>query len=338
MAAAAGRLATLVAGRHIAGSESPAARTKAPNEGEHHEVISLESVTKQFGATRRSRLTRPAALQDVTLTLERGLVHAVVGPNGAGKSTLFGLALGFLHPTAGIVEIDGMEPDDFTARHGAAYLPERFSLPPEWPVGDALRYLAGLERQGNADAAAARVLAAMGLEPYADRRFGQLSRGLMQRVGIAQALLPERELVVLDEPTEGLDPLWRIRLRDEIGRLRAEGRTVLIASHDLAEVERLADRIIVLGGGVVREVLEVGALDAARSWVLRIERGADALDSCFPGFQPLDTDAEYLVQAADAAEVSGRLAAFLAAGGIVGALRPADLDLERRVRQLEGGE
>jgi ABC-2 type transport system ATP-binding protein len=303
-------------------------------------MIVLDGVVKAYGATRRTRLARPPALDRVTLEFTRGAVHAVVGPNGAGKSTLFGLVLGFLHPTKGAVEIDGEEPRDFLAHSGAAYLPERFALPPEWRVRDALRYLSLLERGRDGDAAADHALEAMGLAPYADRRIGQLSRGLLQRTGIAQALLSARELVVLDEPTEGLDPIWRIRLRDEIARMCDAGRTVLIASHDLTEVERVADRVVMLGGGTVREIIDARAGDAVQRWVIHVERGAGALQRCFPDAEAVDAgdDAgDFLVGAADAADLSTRLAAFLDAGGIVASVRAAELDLERRVRGLGEG-
>src|SRR5690606_11890781 len=184
-------------------------------------------------------------LDDVTLSVPPGGVGGIVGPNGAGKTTLFGLILGFIHPTKGRVRVDRLEPRRYLRRHGAAYLPERFRLPPEWTVGDALLALAGLEGLKGASAKE-RVAAAMerfGLEPHAKKPVGALSRGLNQRLGLAQALLADRRLVVLDEPTEGLDPLWRIRFRDAVAELRGAERTILVASHDLAEVERIADKV-----------------------------------------------------------------------------------------------
>src|SRR5690606_35755573 len=107
-------------------------------------MIELRNVTRIYAAAPGRGRVDTTALDDVTLAIPPGGVWGVVGPNGAGKTTLFGLILGFLHPTEGSVRIDGLEPRRYLRRHGAAYLPERFRLPPEWPVGDALRALAGL--------------------------------------------------------------------------------------------------------------------------------------------------------------------------------------------------
>ncbi len=190
--------------------------------------------TQTLGKTYGSRARAVTALRDVSLELGPG-VWGVVGPNGAGKTTLLGLVLGFLHPSVGTVRIDGDSPRHYLRRHGAAYLPERFRLPPEWPVRAALRSLARLDGLGPRDAPARVDVAIerMGLASHADRPMGTLSRGLNQRVGLAQALATDRPLVVLDEPTEGLDPLWRIRFREAMGKLRGPDRVILLASHEL---------------------------------------------------------------------------------------------------------
>lgn len=300
-------------------------------------MIQIEGLSKVYGA--RSRAV--TALRDVSLSLGPG-VWGVVGPNGAGKTTLLGLTLGFLGATAGSVLIDGSPPRRYLRRHGAAYLPERFGLPAAWPVRSALGGLARLEGHGG-EAARQRVgmvLERMGLAEHADRPVGDLSRGLTQRVGIAQALLADRALVVLDEPTEGLDPLWRVRFRDLVTELRTGDRTVLLASHDLAEVERLADRVVVLRDGRVTEVMEARPRGGPRRYRLAVDGPGEAVRASFPGAapEPVDregdaTDATYLVDVADAAELSHRLAALLDAGGIVRSVVPLADDLETRVRQ-----
>jgi ABC-2 type transport system ATP-binding protein len=291
-------------------------------------MIEIELLGKTFG-TRRQPVH---ALRDVSLSIGPG-VWAVVGPNGAGKSTLFALLLGFLRPTSGAVTIDGVSPRRYLRRQGAAYLPERFRLPPEWPVGVAIRALARLEGvptdQANdrADAALER----FGLEDHADKAVGALSRGLNQRLGLAQTLLTDRDLVVLDEPTEGLDPLWRVRFRDLVAGLRAAGRTVLLASHELAEVERLADRVILLEAGQVKEILDVrGAQEPATRYRLDVDADPDAMAMAFPDADL--TVRPVMVTVADAAELSHRLAALLQAGGIVRAVSPEG-GLEDRIRR-----
>ena len=301
-------------------------------------MIELRNVTRIYAAAPGRGRVDTVALDDVTLAIPPGGVWGIVGPNGAGKTTLFALVLGFIHPTKGRVRIDGLEPRRYLRRHGAAYLPERFRLPPEWTVGDALLALAGLEGL-KGTAAKERVGAAMerfGLEPHAKKPVGALSRGLNQRLGLAQALLADRRLVVLDEPTEGLDPLWRIRFRDVVADLRGAERTILVASHDLAEVERIADRVVLLEGGRVKEIMDV-ARPATGPIGYRITLAAPspAVAEAFPGAAVVEGAGPmtYQVQVADAAELSARLAALLDAGAVIAAVTPAGEPLEERVRR-----
>jgi ABC-2 type transport system ATP-binding protein len=297
-------------------------------------MIQFQGVGKRFGG--RHRTAGVVALHDVSLEIPAGSAVGVVGPNGAGKSTLFALLLGFLRPSAGTISIAGLPPRDYTRKHGAGYLPERFSLPPDWSVRDALSALAGLDRVSNPDDRSREALARLGLEEHADKAVSALSRGLLQRLGIAQAVLAERQLMVLDEPTEGLDPIWRLRLRELITELRREQRTLFIASHDLAEIERLVDRVIVLDGGSIRESFEV-AHDPATARRYRIELESPVAGAAeLPGIHAADERA-LLVDVADARELTARLAALLALGAIVQSVQPADR-VEERVRAALGPE
>ena len=307
-------------------------------------MIQFNGVSKRFGPSGGSAGGRVDALADVSLEIPAGGVWGVVGPNGAGKTTLFALLLGFMHPTTGTVRVRGLEPRSYVRRHGAAYLPERFRLPGEWRVRTALRALARLE--GFDRAAATRrvdaVIERMGLASHADREVRTLSRGLNQRLGLAQALLAERELVVLDEPTEGLDPLWRVRFRAIVAELRDEGRTVLMASHDLGEVERLASRVVLLEAGRVRSVIDMDAPPGSAGITYRLELATPVpeLAEVFPGAEPIEGDAPaaYRVVVADAAELSRRLAALLEAGAVVASVQPLLEPLEARVRRELGAE
>jgi ABC-type multidrug transport system ATPase subunit len=306
-------------------------------------MIAFEGVGRIYRAHRpRGSRSAVRALSEVTLDIPRGEAWAVVGPNGAGKSTLLGVLLGFLRPSEGRVTIDGQDPAHYVRRHGAGYLPERFSLPPEWPVRDALMGLARLDGAGAESAAlASAAIERFGLEAHAEKPAGTLSRGLLQRLGLAQATLTKRELVVLDEPTEGLDPLWRIRIRDEVAALRAGGATVLIASHDLAEVERTTDRAVLLDAGGVREVLETRPAGDASTWEIVVAAPSPPPGDAFPGATLLAGDEAHeawAVVVADATELSGRLAGLLAAGAIVLGVRPMTEPLEDRVRRALGGD
>ena len=312
-------------------------------------MIELRGVTKRYAVGpapgRPPRVVE--ALRDVDLVIPEGRVSAVVGPNGAGKSTLFGVLLGFVFPTEGEVRIRGDSPRRYMRRRGAAFLPERFQLPGEWTVRATLRALCRLEglRGREVSVRADAALARLGLDDHAAKPLSTLSRGLLQRVGIAQALIGMRELVVLDEPTNGLDPLWRIRFRAIVEELRDNGRTVLLASHDLAEVERLADRVVLLEGGTVVDILELRGENAeppaSRTYRLELASPVAAITEIFPTAVHLDEEgvAAYRVEAGDATELSARLAALLAAGGILESIRPEVEALEARVQRVlaEGG-
>ncbi|MQA89000.1 MAG: ATP-binding cassette domain-containing protein [Gemmatimonas sp.] len=216
-------------------------------------MIELRGVTKSY---RRQGLL-PAgkqvrALDGLTLEIETGAAVGIVGLNGAGKSTLLGILLGYLRPSSGTVLVGGLPPRSYAQRHGVAYVPERVAIPRRWTVRSALRAYAMLGDIGDdtweqADACLDR----LGLTPLADRSVAALSKGNLQRLAIAQALLGDRRLMVLDEPTDGLDPVWIAELRPIIADwLTAHpGRTLVLASHNLSEVERLATRVLLLHNG-----------------------------------------------------------------------------------------
>jgi ABC-type multidrug transport system ATPase subunit len=293
-------------------------------------VIELERVSKRYGR----KGAYPDALHEVTAHVPSGEVWAIVGPNGAGKSTLLALVLGFMRASAGRVRIDGETPRDFVRARGAGYLPERFRVPDVWTVRAALRLFARL------DGAAADVNGAigrLGLEPVLARRTGELSRGMLQRLGLAQALLAPHPLVVLDEPTEGLDPIWRIRLRDILRELRDAGSTVLLASHDLGEVERVADRAIVLDRGTIRTVLDTRVAGNGASYRIRLLEPVPEIAAAFPQAQAVDATS-FTVTVGSAKELSERLGALIALGGVVTAVEPVRQPLEERVRDTLAGE
>ena len=298
-------------------------------------MIQFEETSRRFGSGRRAI----DALRGVTLAVPKGRVTAVVGPNGAGKSTLFALALGFIAPTSGRITINGEDPRAYVRKRGVGYLPERFGLPAEWPVRRSLAAFARMETRAF-DSAVQEAALHFGLGSELDREMGTLSRGTLQRVGLALAMLVPHELLILDEPTEGLDPLWRIRLRDTLKGLRGRGTTVLLASHDLAEVERIADLVVLLDGGRIVESFETQPDNApTRMWRLRLATVTEHVTDAFPGARSLADGREFLVDAADDADLSARLAALLAAGAIVSAVEPATEALEARVRRAleEGG-
>ena len=219
-------------------------------------MVELEAVVKDY----RGLMRRPVrALDGVTLRVASGSALGIIGLNGAGKSTLLRALLGYVRVTSGTVRIAGETARRYVERNGVAYVPERTAIPPTWSVRGALHAFGMLGNLG--EDARERVEGAMerlGLTELAERRVGTLSKGNLQRLAIAQMLLGDRRLMVLDEPTDGLDPVWIAELRRIVAEWRAADpeRVVILASHNLPEVERMTERVLVLHEGRVRAEIE----------------------------------------------------------------------------------
>lgn len=263
-----------------------------------------------------------------------GEVVGIAGPNGAGKSTLIAMLLGLIAPDEGTVRVDGAEPRRFIEREGVAYLPELMTLPLTWGVEEALDRLATLQgvAAGERLAARERVIDAVGIGEHRRKKLKALSKGNLQRVGLAQAMLASRRVVVFDEPTHGLDPVWTARFRELVGGLRAADRAMLIASHNLDELERLCDRVVIVDHGRVQRIVEVRANAASggeRRWRVQCALGADALASQLPG-ATLSGDA--VECRADVPALNRALAAAIAQGALVVSVAPAESSLEEAFR------
>ena len=203
-------------------------------------MIAFDHVGKRY----RSPFGREVrALEDFSIELHAGEVFGVAGPNGAGKSTLISLLLGYLGPSEGTIRIAGLDPRRYVEAHGVSYLSELVNIPPGWRAEETLkRYalLAGV----TADARDARVEAMidwMGLGEHRAKRVKQLSKGTLQRLGLAQALLREERVIVLDEPTHGLDPVWTQRFRDVVTSLRRDDQGEKRASIRVRKCRRVRD-------------------------------------------------------------------------------------------------
>ena len=209
-------------------------------------------------------------LRDVNLDVDEGQCLALLGHNGAGKTTLFKLMLGMIRPTAGSVRVAGAEPG--TAEYRAlqaslGFLPENIAFHDAMTGTEMLRFYARL--QGVSLAGVAGSLERVGLGDAAERRIATYSKGMRQRLGLAQALMGEPRLLLLDEPTTGLDPALRRRFFDTVRELRSAGVTLIISTHALREVETLADRVAILNNG--RLVAEGTLADLRRTAKLPVQ-------------------------------------------------------------------
>jgi ABC-2 type transport system ATP-binding protein len=204
-------------------------------------AVVVENVSKWFGDT--------VALSDVSFSLDPG-VTGLLGHNGAGKSTTLGLLAGFVPPSQGTVQVLGIDPRSDPAVHrGLGIVPDSEGLWPFLTARQTVEFLARHRGVADPGAAAERALAIVGLGEAADRRVAGFSKGMRQRVKLAQALAHDAHVLLLDEPLNGLDPAQRRADVDLVRRLGAEGRTVLVSSHVLGEVERMADRVLVIVNG-----------------------------------------------------------------------------------------
>jgi ABC-2 type transport system ATP-binding protein len=302
-------------------------------------VIAFDHVGKRY----RSLFGREVrALDDFSVELRAGEVFGLAGPNGAGKSTLISLLLGFLGPSEGTIRIAGLDPRRYVEAHGISYLSELVNIPPAWRAEETLKrfaLLAGVKARAR-DARVNEVIERMGLDEHRAKRVKQLSKGNLQRLGLAQALLTEERVVVLDEPTHGLDPVWTQRFRDVVTALRREDRTILIASHNLDELARLADRVAIIDHGRLQRVVEVrGTAEPAAGerapYRLVLGRGAERLPVVFPTARALG-QGEFQLDGLTLEEVNAGLAALLASGALVSIVYPVHSMLEQQFRDAVG--
>ena len=234
-------------------------------------VIVVENVSKTYGRTK--------ALDGVSLRIERGETVGLIGPNGAGKTTLLSCLLGFLRPDTGTIRIDGRAVDDLAIRARTGYMPERLGFDRELTGADFLAFhwrLAG----GDPARTAAEVSAAaerVGLAADAlGRKLRTYSRGMLQRIGVAQATLREPDLLFLDEPASGTDPLGVVTVRERILDARRRGATIVLNSHQLPEVERVCDRVVFIERGrLTRSETLTGEAASRRRVTIRVA-AADA--------------------------------------------------------------
>lgn len=211
-------------------------------------IIATQNLTRHFN---RGRVK---ALQNVSLTVAPGKIFGLLGPNGAGKTTFIKILLGLQRADSGTATLFGISVDNPQARTRVGYLPENHRFP-EFLSGAALLdycgRLSGMTSKTERLKRAELLLKRVKMWEWRDTRTKKYSKGMLQRLGIAQALLHDPELIILDEPTDGVDPIGRKEIRDLLVELKAQGKTVFINSHLLSEVEMICDEVAILNKGVM---------------------------------------------------------------------------------------
>jgi len=229
-------------------------------------IIDVQSVTKSYGPVE--------ALRGVTFRIAAGEIVGLLGPNGAGKTTAIKILTGYLQPDDGTVIVNGLDVLEETrqVQSHIGYLPETAPLYPELSVQAYLKMMAELRQipEEEQQALLSEAIYATGLQEHLVRPIGHLSKGFRQRVGLAQAILHKPRLLILDEPTIGLDPTQMVEIRGLIRRL-AENSTVLFSTHILSEVEALCDRVIILMNGEIKADARLSELSATPDAVLVLQ-------------------------------------------------------------------
>jgi len=207
--------------------------------------VKIENITKRYGTQ--------TALNNVSFEVNNGEVAGFIGPNGAGKTTLMKIICGLLLPDSGDVMVNGKSvvEDSLEVRKNLGFLPENNPLYPEMYITEYLEYIAGIYKSGKSlKTRISEIIELTGLRPEIGKPIGQLSKGYRQRVGIAQALLHDPDILILDEPTTGLDPNQIIEIRNLISSAGKE-KTVMLSTHIMQEVEAICDRVIIINKGEI---------------------------------------------------------------------------------------
>jgi len=296
---------------------------------------------RNVGKTYRSLLGNSVkAVEEFSLQVVEGEILGIAGPNGAGKTTLIAMMLGYLRPTTGAVEINGMPARTYVERNGIGYLSELIAIPPKWKAETALvRYatLAGIP-EPDVSRRVNEVIEKLGLDEHRDKKVKALSKGNLQRLGLAQALLRDEQILVLDEPTHGLDPVWVQRFRDIVGELRRPDRTILIASHNLDELQRLADRVAIIDHGRLQRLVSTGyeeSAPAATRFRITLAAGYERIHESFPAAESAGRG-EFDVTVTSLQELNAALADLIGRGALVASVIPERSVLEQQFREAVG--
>jgi ABC-2 type transport system ATP-binding protein len=296
-------------------------------------AIETHSLRKVFG--------RKVAVEGLTLEVRRGEVFGFLGPNGAGKSTSVKMLLGLVAPTRGSARVLGRPLSDVAVRRRIGFLPEHFRFY-DWLSAEELLHVHGRLYGLSRDVLRSRIpglLELVGLSEHRRKRLREFSKGMLQRIGLAQALVNEPDLIILDEPTSGLDPAGRRLVRDIIKTQRQRGAAVLLNSHLLGEVEVTCDRVAFIKQG---RVLETRRLDGAGETRVRLRAGnltSEALAGLGRWACNVKVDRDYVNLSLASADSLPELARYLVSGGAdLYELTPERKTLEELFLEIVGSE
>lgn len=302
-------------------------------------VIETENLTQDFlTGFWRKRAVR--ALDELNLQVESGEVFGLLGPNGAGKTTTFKILMGLIRPTGGKAQILGAAVDEVNVRQRIGYLPEQPYFYDYLTAREFVEYCGALCDMPKAEASnrTNELLGQVGLADSADKQLRKFSKGMLQRVGLAQALINDPEVLFLDEPMSGLDPLGRREVRDLIVSLRANGKTIFFSSHILTDVEAMCDRVAILNKGRLVESGKLSEILKTRSNEIEVVISG-VNETALPEFPALSATPDIVrIRLKDDHDLSRLVSLTHQAGGRIVSVNPVRESLEDLfVREVKGG-
>jgi ABC-2 type transport system ATP-binding protein len=280
--------------------------------------IEIKNVTKTFRHPMKVWDTIEA-VKDFSFSVESGEIVGFVGHNGAGKTTTIKMLMGFIWPTSGEISIFGKKPTDTEIKQKIGFLPERPYFYSELTAMDVLKYfgkLSGMKGSNLIDRAE-KVLRRVGIYNDRNRKLSGYSKGMLQRIGLAQALIHDPELVIMDEPMSGLDPIGRREVKEIIRSLKKEGKTVIFSSHILSDIENLSDRVLIIEHGVKKSFGTIKDIVKPESIRFSIEFGcADEMkDSAFALFKGIRVVSDrFVIDCTDIDDFNSKLSAVVQKG------------------------
>lgn len=289
-------------------------------------VIKTTGLTKRFGSV--------LAVDNLSLEIARGQVFGLLGPNGSGKTTTLGMLLGLLRPTSGSIHLFGQGADPGSRHRALRRIGATMEMAAFYPYLSGrqnLRYFISISHRGDASEVE-RLLKLVGLSARADSKFSTYSLGMKQRLGVAYALIGNPELILLDEPTNGLDPAGMAEMRDLIRELGSGGRTVLLCSHLLHEVEQVCQRVAILSRGRLITQCLIAELRNKRSTIqikTTDDTKAKEVITCLPWVASVTEQQSYLIVTAPPDRSSELCAAMAEQGVFVCEMSPVQFSLEQ---------
>jgi ABC-2 type transport system ATP-binding protein len=300
-------------------------------------VIECQEVTKVYQGTGDARTASVRALDGVSLRVGAGTIIGLIGPNGAGKTTFLSLLAGLIFPTSGSLRVCGHPPRSLEARRSLGYVPEAPAFLTRYSARAVLKHhaaLHGLSRQAIV-AEVDRLLAQLRLKEYADRATGGFSLGMRQRLALAVALLDRPRLLLLDEPSNGLDPMGVIELRRVLTEIREAGATVIISSHRLGELEKLTSDYVFLHQGRIVTFGEASGGDSERLHIELLPGGPDVTEEALAPYQPLEkSETRLIVAVRGLPDVPNVVSSLVKAGARITAVALERRDVEQTFVRL----